>query len=60
MKEPKSTVKDPVCGMDFDPTAALHTERDGKTYYFCSDHCLQEFLHTPAGATVRGKSEGWC
>ena len=50
MNETKSTVKDPICGMDVDPDKALHAERDGKTFYFCSDSCLQKFLHAPAGA----------
>lgn len=33
-----------------DETTALHAERDGKMFYFCSDHCLQKFLFSPAGA----------
>ena len=39
--------KDPICGMDVDPTTALNTERDGRTYYFCCAHCRDQFL-TPA------------
>jgi Cu+-exporting ATPase len=36
---------DPVCGMTVDPaTAAGKAERNGKTYWFCSQHCLQVFL----------------
>ena len=28
--------KDLICGMTVDEATALHTERDGKTFYFCS------------------------
>jgi Cu+-exporting ATPase len=35
--------KDPVCGMSVDPAKALLTERDGETFYFCSQHCLDKF-----------------
>ncbi len=41
---------DPICGMTVDESSALHAERDGETFYFCSDHCLQKFLATPAVA----------
>jgi YHS domain-containing protein len=56
MKQSKSVTKDPVCGMTVDETTAIHAERDGKTFYFCSDHCRQKFLSTPAGAKPEGKS----
>ncbi|MBU6411445.1 MAG: HAD-IC family P-type ATPase, partial [Verrucomicrobia bacterium] len=36
--------KDPVCGMTVDETSALRAERDGQTFYFCSNHCRQKFL----------------
>jgi Cu+-exporting ATPase len=60
MKESKSVTKDPICGMTVDEATALHTERDGKTFYFCSDHCRQKFLSTPAGAKPKDKSGGCC
>ncbi len=42
-------VKDPVCGMDVDPAAAAHKlEHEGKTFYFCSAHCLDKFRQDPA------------
>jgi Cu+-exporting ATPase len=42
-------VKDPICGMDVDPaTAAGSHVHDGRTYYFCSAHCLAEFRAEPA------------
>jgi P-type Cu+ transporter len=41
--------KDPVCGMTVDPaTAAGHVDYQGKTYHFCSKHCLQAFSADPA------------
>ena len=60
MKESKTVTKDPICGMTVDEATALHAERDGKTFYFCSDHCRQKFLSTPAGANPKEKSGGCC
>jgi len=34
---------DPVCGMRVDKGKALHLERDGRTYYFCSERCRAAF-----------------
>jgi Cu+-exporting ATPase len=44
MKEETPVTKDPVCGMTVDPATALHAERDGKTFHFCSGHCRAKFL----------------
>lgn len=55
MKESKSVTKDPVCGMTVDKANALHAEREGKTFYFCSDHCRQKFLAQAAGAKTEDK-----
>ena len=60
MKESLSEIKDPICGMNVDKATALHTERDGTTFYFCSDHCQKKFLAMPAGAKPEGKSGGCC
>src|SRR5678815_5506404 len=39
---------DPVCGMTVDPEhAAGSFEYQGKTYYFCSTHCLHKFRENP-------------
>jgi Cu+-exporting ATPase len=35
---------DPICGMTVDEATALRAERDGKTYYFCHEHCRRKFL----------------
>ncbi len=45
-------MKDPICGMDVDPvTAAASDVHEGQTYYFCSPHCLAEFLADPTRYT---------
>jgi Cu+-exporting ATPase len=39
---------DPVCGMPVKPAAAAGSfEYDGRTYYFCSTHCLDKFKANP-------------
>ena len=43
-------VIDPICGMSVDEASALHAERDGQTFSFCSDDCRQTFLSAPATA----------
>ena len=50
-------VIDPICGMTVDQAAALRAERDGQTFYFCSDHCRQKFLVTPATARREEKPQ---
>ena len=43
-----SGVIDPVCGMTVDPDrAAGSVEYKGKTYYFCSTHCVHRFREDP-------------
>src|SRR5262245_42604341 len=45
-------VTDPVCGMTVNPaTAAGSVTHDGKTYHFCSRHCLEKFEADPARYT---------
>ena len=60
MTETTANTKDPICGMTVDPATALHAERDGKTFYFCGDHCLQKFLSAPAGTKPDEKSGCCC
>lgn len=60
MNQVEAVAKDPVCGMTVDEATALHAERDGKTFYFCSDHCRQEFQSAPAGADAGEKPRGCC
>jgi Cu+-exporting ATPase len=43
--------RDPVCGMEVHPErAAAVAERDGEKFYFCSEHCRQEFVRTEANS----------
>jgi YHS domain-containing protein len=37
--------KDPVCQMEVDEKNAPKAERHGQTYYFCSEHCRDKFMH---------------
>ena len=44
---------DPVCGMEVDPqNAAGSYEHGGKTYYFCSLGCLEDFKEDPESYTA--------
>jgi uncharacterized protein len=46
---------DPVCGMTVDRSKALSAEYGGRTFYFCSEHCRQQFEAGPerfAGKTL--------
>jgi uncharacterized membrane protein YraQ (UPF0718 family)/YHS domain-containing protein len=38
---------DPVCGMKVDRAKAVTKEFGGRTYYFCSNHCLHAFEAEP-------------
>ena len=41
-------VIDPVCGMMITPQDAVgHVDYQGRTYHFCSDHCVQRFREAP-------------
>jgi Cu+-exporting ATPase len=45
---PASGALDPVCGMTVDPArAAGSVVHDGKTYHFCSSHCVEKFKREP-------------
>ena len=40
--------KDPVCGMEVDPTTAKQTTTyQGQTYYFCAPGCKRAFEAEP-------------
>jgi YHS domain-containing protein len=60
MKESKVLTKDPVCQMTVDVATALHSERDGKTFYFCSEGCRTKFMSTAKGAEPVNKAGGCC
>ena len=39
-----TTEKDAVCEMLVDPESATSIKRNGKTFYFCSDHCRDKYI----------------
>jgi Cu+-exporting ATPase len=44
-----ATVQDPVCGMQIDDETAEHsTDYQGTRYFFCSEHCYEQFNMAPA------------
>ena len=59
MSQEIDKTKDPICGMIVDKATALHAEREGETFYFCSDHCQQKFLAAPVG-TQSPEKAGCC
>ena len=45
--------KDPICGMTVDESSLLRAEREGQTFYFCSEHCRQKFTgQARSGKTI--------
>lgn len=45
---------DPICGMTVISASARSAERDGKTFYFCSEGCRRKFVEQEkAGASLR-------
>jgi Cu+-exporting ATPase len=41
-------VTDPVCGMTISTDDAVGSaEHGGRTYYFCSQYCHQQFVRNP-------------
>lgn len=43
----KTTVIDPVCGMEVDPATAVSVEFGGVVYYFCERACADTFREDP-------------
>lgn len=53
------TAQDPVCGMSVDPTTATYSaDHGGKTYVFCSKHCLEKFRSEPAKYVADVQQQG--
>ncbi|MEE4377144.1 MAG: heavy metal translocating P-type ATPase [Candidatus Competibacteraceae bacterium] len=42
-------LKDPICGMRVTPRSPYQHELLGKTYYFCSEHCMNQFAGSQEG-----------
>lgn len=46
---PQSVFTDPVCGMSTkDEGRFIAYEHEGKTYYFCAEHCMTKFKNDPS------------
>jgi len=46
-------VKDPSCGMEVNPiTAKFSAKKNGETFYFCSQECLDKFKHLTVKAII--------
>jgi Cu+-exporting ATPase len=39
---------DPICHMIVDESTPYQAQKDGRTYYFCCDHCRRKFLNAGA------------
>ena len=50
---------DPVCGMTVDEASAVGTSLyEGRTFYFCSPHCLRAFEANPKPFVALGAPRG--
>ena len=47
-------MKDPICGMTVEPDSAPRAERNGQTFYFCSEDCREKFLSARAAIRSSG------
>lgn len=50
--------RDPVCGMEVDEKTEFRSEYNGKVYYFCSQHCKNEFDENPQKYVKEKRSRG--
>ena len=54
----ESAAKDPVCGMDVEPSKTPHkSEYQGRTYHFCSEGCKKKFDANPKKYTAPAKAD---
>ena len=47
-------MNDPICGMTVEPESAPRVERNGQTFYFCSEDCRLKFLSARAAVRSSG------
>ena len=55
----KGMAKDPICGMVVPRATALSTQRGGRSYYFCSQSCLQTFQNPDRELRVMRRRVGF-
>ena len=54
----QAAVRDPICGMEIDPTQAFATRIVGEeTFYFCSLRCVEQFDREHTGSATTGVSD---
>jgi Cu+-exporting ATPase len=46
--------------MNVEEATAVRADRDGKTFYFCSEKCREKFISGPADETAQDTSRGCC
>lgn len=49
---------DIVCGLKVSRESKYSLEHNGKTYYFCSEECLNKFKESPTRYLVKVRSGG--
>lgn len=49
---------DPVCGMAVEREGAPHLRHDGRTWFFCSEACREEFAADPERFVARAVAGG--
>src|SRR5688572_16623709 len=47
---------DPICGMQVKESTPFKAEREGETFYFCSEHCRKTFVEEPEAAMAHAHS----
>jgi putative ABC transport system ATP-binding protein len=58
IKDMSKLVIDPVCGMSLEADAAVRSEYNGETFYFCSRGCNSEFARKPGNFIANGARMG--
>ncbi|MDH5257979.1 MAG: heavy metal translocating P-type ATPase, partial [Gammaproteobacteria bacterium] len=53
----KTQLIDPVCGMDVNSNSKYRYIHQQNVHYFCSDHCLQKFQHSPEDYLNKNKNK---
>ncbi len=58
IKPTRNLAKDPVCGMDVDPTTSKwKLEHEGETFHFCNPKCKDKFSANPHAYLHKQKTE---
>ncbi|MBI5955064.1 MAG: heavy metal translocating P-type ATPase [Chloroflexi bacterium] len=54
------TIRDPICGMEIEPQNAFaKREHMGRTFYFCSQSCVNQFDKNPHGYVMTSATTGF-